>query len=81
RKFNELFKEKFGVSVKHWLLAQRLEHAKLLLETSPKKVIDIAFESGFANAAHFSDRFRRHYGICPRKVRQNTRLLMKPVLR
>ncbi|MBC8642805.1 helix-turn-helix transcriptional regulator [Caballeronia sp. EK] len=72
RKFNELFKDKFGVSVKHWLLAQRLEHAKLLLETSPKKIIDVALESGFGNAAHFSDRFRRHFGVSPRGVRENT---------
>lgn len=70
RKFNDVFKEKYGVSAKRWLLIQRLEHAKLLLETSSKKVIDVAFESGFGNAAHFSDCFRRHFCLSPREVRQ-----------
>lgn len=76
RKFNELFKDKYGVSAKRWLLAQRLEHAKLLLETSSKKVIDVALESGFGNAAHFSDCFRRHFRMSPREVRQTARPVM-----
>ncbi|VWD64748.1 AraC family transcriptional regulator [Burkholderia lata] len=73
RKFNELFKDKYGVSAKRWLLARRLEHAKLLLEISRKKVIDIALESGFVNAAHFSDCFRRHFCVSPSEIRQTAR--------
>lgn len=70
RKFNQLFKEKYGVSAKHWLLTQRLEHARELLQTTPKKVIDVAFESGFCNHAHFSDSFRRHFQVSPSDVRR-----------
>ncbi|MBM2883582.1 helix-turn-helix domain-containing protein [Chromobacterium amazonense] len=72
RKFNQLFKEKFGMSAKHWLLAQRLEHARGLLETTTKKVIDVALESGFCNAAHFSDSFRRHFQMSPSDVRRES---------
>ncbi|MEO4026950.1 helix-turn-helix transcriptional regulator [Chromobacterium vaccinii] len=70
RKFNQLFKEKYGVSAKHWLLAQRLEYARGLLETTTKKVIDVALESGFGNPAHFSDSFRRHFRMSPSDVRR-----------
>ncbi|AXE30567.1 AraC family transcriptional regulator [Chromobacterium phragmitis] len=70
RKFNQLFKEKFGVPAKHWLLTQRLEHARRLLETTSKKVIDVAMESGFGNAAHFSDSFRRHFQMTPSDARR-----------
>lgn len=70
RKFNQLFKEKYGMSAKHWLQAQRLEHARGLLQTTSKKVIDVALESGFCNAAHFSDSFRRHFQLSPRDVRR-----------
>ncbi|TDR76584.1 helix-turn-helix domain-containing protein [Paludibacterium purpuratum] len=75
RKFNQIFKEKFGVSAKHWLLAQRLEHACRLLQTTPKKVIDVAFESGFSNHAHFSDSFRRHFQLSPSEVRRGQPVL------
>ncbi|MFM5540441.1 helix-turn-helix domain-containing protein [Aeromonas veronii] len=70
RKFNQLFKEKFGMSAKHWLNQQRLEHARTLLATTSNKVIDIALESGFCNAAHFSDTFRRYFNQTPSEVRR-----------
>lgn len=70
RKFNQLFKEKFGVSAKHWLLAQRLEHAHQLLQTTSKKVIDVALESGFSNHAHFSERFRLQFKLSPSEARR-----------
>lgn len=79
RKFNDLFKEKYGIPAKRWLLLQRLDHARSLLETSTKKVIDVALESGFGNAAHFSDCFRRYYCMSPTEVRHEARTIV-PVL-
>ncbi|EKS7812346.1 helix-turn-helix domain-containing protein [Edwardsiella piscicida] len=70
RKFNQLFNDKFGMAPKRWLLHQRLGHARQLLETTSKKVIDVALESGFCNAAHFSDCFRRHFSQSPSEVRR-----------
>lgn len=77
RKFNQLFQEKFGMSAKHWLHEQRLKHAKNLLETTTKKVIDVALESGFCNAAHFSDSFRRHFSMSPSDVRRGVPLFAR----
>jgi AraC-like DNA-binding protein len=74
RKFNQIFKEKFGVSAKHWLLSQRLEHARHLLQTTSKKVIDVAFESGFSNHAHFSESFRRQFQLTPSAARRQAPL-------
>ncbi|EAA3660118.1 helix-turn-helix domain-containing protein [Salmonella enterica] len=71
RKFNDLFREKFGMSPKQWLQQQRLEHAKMLLETTSNKVIDVALESGFCNASHFSECFRRYFNQAPSKIRRN----------
>lgn len=72
RKFNELFKDKFGMSAKLWLHHQRLEHARQLLESTPKKVIDVAIESGFCNPAHFSFSFRRHFRMSPSEARRES---------
>lgn len=71
RKLNYLFQEKYGVSAKHWLLTRRLEHARELLQSSSKKIIDVALESGFCSPAHFSDSFRRHFHMSPSDVRRS----------
>ena len=72
RKFNQLFKDKYGMSAKLWLLTQRLEHARQLLASTTKKVIDVALESGFCNPAHFSDSFRRHFKMSPSDVKRES---------
>ncbi len=65
RKFNLMFQEKFGTSAKSWLLTQRLNHAKALLESTSKKVLDVALECGFSNHAHFTNSFRRRFNVTP----------------
>lgn len=72
RKLNYMFQERYGMSAKHWLLTQRLEHAHRMLLGTSKKIIDIALESGFCSPAHFSDRFRRHFRISPTELRRET---------
>lgn len=41
-----------------------------------KPLTDSAFDAGFADAAHFSRTFRRHFGISPRVLLQ-----LKPRIR
>ncbi|WP_179958300.1 helix-turn-helix transcriptional regulator [Chitinimonas arctica] len=70
RKLNFLFHEKFGMSAKHWLLERRLNLARKLLLTTEMRVIDIAFECGFSNHAHFTDSFKKRYQRSPTELRQ-----------
>ncbi|MFM0610183.1 AraC family transcriptional regulator [Paraburkholderia sediminicola] len=70
RDLNFMFREKFGVSAKRWLLERRLENARQLLLQTSMKVTEIAHECGFNSHAHFSDAFRKRFNSCPRKVRQ-----------
>ncbi|MCC7005729.1 MAG: helix-turn-helix transcriptional regulator [Ottowia sp.] len=70
RKFNLMFYEQFGTSAKHWLLLQRLGHAKELLESTSMKVLDVALECGFSNHAHFTGCFRRHFDLSPKECRR-----------
>jgi AraC-like DNA-binding protein len=70
RALNVLFRQNFGVSVKHWLLERRLRHARHLLAATSMKVTDVALESGFSSHAYFSTCFRRRYKDCPRTLRQ-----------
>ncbi|KVV41109.1 hypothetical protein WK92_01690 [Burkholderia ubonensis] len=72
RKFNILFIEKFGMPAKRWLLERRLSHARYLLTSTSMRVLDIALECGFANHAHFTDSFRKHFLCNPTQYRLRT---------
>lgn len=63
------FKEKEGLTIGEYQLRARIKHAVNLLYTTNKPVSDIAYASGFTDAAHFIRSFRLHYQVTPRKFR------------
>ncbi len=69
--FKKEFHEYYHTTPGKWLTDKRLEHAKLLLETSGKNVSEITFDSGFENPAHFSRIFKEKYGASPVQYRNN----------
>ncbi|MGE0589047.1 MAG: helix-turn-helix domain-containing protein [Cyclobacteriaceae bacterium] len=66
--FKREFKEQYGESPKRWILQRRLEHARILLESSEKPVKEIAWQCGFESVAHFTRVFKQHYGTPPRTL-------------
>lgn len=74
RKFNSIFHEKFGMTAKQWLIERRLQHALHLIESTPKRIVDIALECGFSHHAHFTDSFRKRYQCSPTEIRHDYRL-------
>lgn len=69
RKFNLLFREKYGMSAKRWLMDRRLLHACEMLSCTALRVIDIAEACGFSNHAHFTDTFRKRFLCNPTQYR------------
>jgi AraC-like DNA-binding protein len=63
--FSRSFKCSFGVPVHRYLIARRVERAKILLRSSSTPLSEIAIESGFADQAHFSRTFRAVVGTSP----------------
>lgn len=53
-----------------WLLEKRLNHALQLLGNKSKNVSEIAFESGFENASHFTRSFKERYQATPSALRK-----------
>lgn len=47
----------------------RLEHGLSRLQTSTASVSEIALECGFKTPSHFSEAFRKRFGITPREIR------------
>ncbi|MBP2079065.1 helix-turn-helix transcriptional regulator [Oceanobacillus polygoni] len=68
---SHLFREMTGFTVMEYVMASRLTQVKYLLEMEPKKSIkDIAIESGFESASHFSRYFREHVGMTAGEFRR-----------
>lgn len=61
RKFNQIY----DASPAKYIKIKRLEKARELIEISTKSISEIAFQSGFNDAAHFSKSFLSHFGVSP----------------
>jgi AraC family transcriptional regulator len=53
-----------------WIAQQRLERARTLLRITALPLAQVAEQCGYANASHFSHRFRESVGVAPTAFRQ-----------
>jgi AraC-like DNA-binding protein len=63
------------VSLMEWVMLERLEGARRDLSSPDRSGLSVAFVArkwGFKDASHFSQRFRRAYGVAPRDVLQRS---------
>jgi AraC family transcriptional regulator len=57
-----------------YLRRLRLEHAREALLTSRRSIADIALDAGFYDQSHFTNAFRRAFGVTPAQFIQQTRV-------
>ena len=69
--FSMLFKRKFGIPFKTYLLNLRLDYAAGLLEGTKIPVLEVCEKSGFATPVYFSRAFKKKFGITPTEYRKN----------
>ncbi|MBL8024976.1 MAG: helix-turn-helix domain-containing protein [Fibrobacteres bacterium] len=67
--FCQIFKTSVGVSPWDFLTRIRLEEAKLLLETTDRKISDIAATVGFSDDSYFSKVFKTNFNCTPHQFR------------
>ncbi len=65
-----LFQKAFGATLVDDITNHRVSHAQRLLATTDQKIVDAAYESGFASISRFNDAFRRACGCSPREYRR-----------
>jgi len=63
------FKQSTGLTPHQYVISQRIERAKELLQQTQMTVTEIAYLLGFSTPAHFTHHFRRKTGITPREMR------------
>ncbi|MTB49999.1 helix-turn-helix transcriptional regulator [Lewinella sp. W8] len=66
--FYRAFKKEFGEAPHKWLMNRRLQAAYELLKNTDRSVTDICYQMGFKDVAHFSRRFKQHFGVPPSAV-------------
>jgi AraC-like DNA-binding protein len=62
------FRIRFGTSPYRYLLMRRLEFARECIH-GERPLVEVAFETGFADQAHFTRAFRSAFGLTPARYR------------
>ena len=73
RTFARRFVAETGTTPGKWLLAQRLHHARELLEATDLAVETVASRAGFGSAALLRHHFGQHVGVAPAEYRRTFR--------
>jgi len=73
RTFSRHFVAETGVTPAQWLIAQRIDRARTLLETSDLPVERIATESGFGSATLLRQHLHATLGVTPQSYRRTFR--------
>ncbi|MFC0007381.1 GlxA family transcriptional regulator [Micromonospora siamensis] len=73
RTFTRHFRSETGLSPAQWLLGQRTDHARLLLETTDLSVDQVAHRSGFGTAAALRQQLQLRIGVSPSAYRRTFR--------
>ncbi|MEO1231818.1 MAG: AraC family transcriptional regulator [Myxococcota bacterium] len=68
--FIRSFRSAFGVTPHRYLVARRLDAARVLIERGETNVTEACYEVGFSSLGAFSTAFRRHHGLPPSAARR-----------
>ena len=70
--FARVFRQAMGASPHQFVLCQRLERARQLLERTELPLAEVAGACGFADQSHLTQVFTRHVGCTPRTYRHKS---------
>lgn len=73
--FARLFKQSVAVTPHQYLIRQRVERAKRLLQQGNLSIADVALQCGFANQGHLSYHFKRLLNATPKAFSNNSKNL------
>ena len=68
--FKKEFKRQFDSPPHQWFVEKRLQHAKLLLQSTSMTISEIGNSCAFSNISHFIKLFKRQYQTTPAAMRK-----------
>ena len=66
-----LFKKETGITVTAYIIRQRINYAKHLLENTRLQIQTVALHCGLGDVHYFSKLFKKETGLTPREFRQS----------
>jgi AraC family transcriptional regulator len=63
-----LFKQSLGITPHQYVIRQRVERARQLIQQGELGLADIALKCGFANQGHLNRHFKRLTGVTPKEI-------------
>ncbi len=73
RHMERLFRLELEVLPRTFYLKLRLDRGRALLTTTAASIFEVAIETGFKSASHFSHAYKRMFGVAPREERWGAR--------
>jgi len=71
--FFNLFKNTFGLTPNDYIIQQKIDLAKKIIQKSKyKSISQIAYELGYANSSYFSKQFKSITGMTPRQYEKSS---------
>ncbi len=67
--FLKEFKLKRGITPYQYILKKKMDYAENLLKNTDRAIIEIAFDLGFSDQSHFTNTFKKYFGVSPGKYR------------
>ena len=71
RRFNDLFKQTYGITPNKYLVSRKVELAKNLMKIGYISISDIASMSGYENVYYFSRVFKESTGMSPSEYKKS----------
>ena len=68
---NRIFTKEEGISLRQYIIRQRMELAGELLKDSGIPTADVAERVGYSDLSYFVKSFKKYYGITPAQYREN----------
>jgi AraC-like DNA-binding protein len=68
-----LFQKVMKMSIKQYVTAMRINHARALLSDTDRTILDIALTAGFNSSSRFYETFQRYLGLTPSRYRTLSR--------
>lgn len=72
--FSRAFRNSLGETPYQYILRRRVERAKIILASSPRRLADIATACGFSDTRHLTKTFQRLTGVTPARFRERQAL-------
>jgi AraC family carnitine catabolism transcriptional activator len=69
RHMERLFRTELNASPRTFYVKLRLDRSRVLLATTSASIFEVAMETGFKSASHFSHTYKRVFGVAPRQER------------